>query len=107
MTSQLPSMLTPFPLERLRAAADEFEHLPLDAPKEAVEVRFDEVRALLLDVMMASLDAYPYKLSWNTLTQFGDPELAALLAMPADTPGYEDALFHLKHLIKAAIDYLP
>jgi hypothetical protein len=103
-TSGPPS---PSAYEQLRAAANAFEHLALNAPKEDVELGFDQMRALLLKVMMDAPDSYPYELSWNTLTRFGDAKLDALMAIEEGSPAYEDTMVHLKHLVASAMDLLP
>ena len=107
MTGQRPFTPQPSPIEQLLIAAGTFENLPLDAPKEDVEIGFDQVRSLFFDVMMGSLGAHPYKLSWNTMTTHGDAELQALMDMTVGSPEYSDKLTRLKHLVKTAVDYLP
>ncbi len=57
LSLQKPSIPPSSPIACIRVAADGCGHLPLDAPKEEVEVRFDQVRALVLDGMMRSPDA--------------------------------------------------
>lgn len=106
MANQRPSS-KPSPIEQLLIAAGAFGCLPLDALKEDVEIGFDQVRSLLLDVMMGSLDSYPYKLSWNTLTTYGDVELQTLMDMSVGSLEYSDKITRLKHLVQTAIDFLP
>lgn len=107
MATQLPSSPQPSPVEQLKNAANAFKLLPLNAPKEDVEIGFDQVRALLLEVVKGALDSQPYELSWNTLTKVGDAELDALMATPESSPAYGDILAHLKHLVASAMNLLP
>jgi hypothetical protein len=109
MASKRPLTPQPSSSEQLLIAAEAFAHLPLDATKEDVEVSFDLVRSLLLDVMVGSLDAHPYKPSWNTLTTYADAELQELMdmSMSAGSPEYSDKLNRVKRLVQSAVDLLP
>jgi hypothetical protein len=90
MTRQHPFTSQPAPIEKLLFAAGTFEDLPLYASKEEVDVSFDSVRSLPLDLMVGSIDAHPYKPSWETLSYNGDAELKELMDMSNDSPEYSD-----------------
>lgn len=107
MSRQHPITPQHSPIEQLLIAAGAFDCLPLNAPKENVEVSFDSVRSLLLELMVGSIDAHPYKPSWNTLTIYGDAELKELMDMSAGSPEYSDKLTRVKRLVRSAVDVLP
>lgn len=107
MMNQQPSAPQPSPYEQLKVSAQLFGLLPLNASKEEMEVSFDQIRSLLLEVIQGALDSYPYQQSWNTLTRLGDSKLDALMDMEQGSSSYQDTLAHLKQVVASALDYLP